>query len=161
LFRFSLASNDFDYTRIGNSRKLALDDITYMSGVSDPYASELHYEEIYIYAPAGKLGFLVDKPDDGPATVYSVQDDSVLLGQVLVDDRMIAVDDIDVRHMTTNQLSYLISTTSKNAIRKLTLGRKRQEREMISQIGVMSNLDPDDKYDSEDALSTEDDMYND
>ena len=78
---------------------------------------------IEIIAPAGKLGVVIDTPDDGAPVVHAVKDSSVISDQIQVGDKLIAVDDEDVRSMTAIKVSKLISKKSANPSRKLTIIR--------------------------------------
>lgn len=80
-------------------------------------------EVIEIIAPAGKLGVVIDTPDDGAPVVHAVKDSSVIADQIQVGDKLIAVDDEDVRSMTAIKVSKLISKKSANPQRKLTIIR--------------------------------------
>lgn len=80
-------------------------------------------EIIEINAPAGKLGVVIDTPDDGAPVVHAVKDSSVIADQINVGDKLVAVDDDDVRTMTAIKVSKLISKKSGNATRKLTVVR--------------------------------------
>ena len=79
-----------------------------------------------IVAPSGKLGLIIDTPNEGPPVVYAIKDSSVLGNKVSVDDRLIAIDDIDVRNMTAIEVSKLISSRNSQPERKLTLLRKKR-----------------------------------
>ena len=76
-----------------------------------------------ILAPAGKLGVVIDTPDDGAPVVHAVKDSSVIADQIQVGDKLIAVDEEDVRSMTAIKVSKLISKKSANPSRKLTIIR--------------------------------------
>lgn len=76
-----------------------------------------------IDAPAGKLGVVIDTPDDGAPVVHAVKDSSVIADQIQVGDKLIAVDDDDVRSMTAIKVSKLISKKSANPSRRLTIVR--------------------------------------
>ena len=80
-------------------------------------------EVIEIIAPAGKLGVVIDTPDDGAPVVHAVKDSSVIADQIQVGDKLIAVDQEDVRSMTAIKVSKLISKKSANPSRKLTIVR--------------------------------------
>ncbi|KAL3772923.1 hypothetical protein ACHAW5_005907 [Stephanodiscus triporus] len=89
------------------------------------------YEDVYeslldVYAPAGKLGVIIDTPDDGAPMIHAIKDDSPIVDRVRVGDKLVAVDDEDVRPMTARKVSKLISTKMNNPSRKLTI--IRQER---------------------------------
>lgn len=78
---------------------------------------------LHVLAPSGKLGVVIDTPDEGPPIVHAVKESSVLLGQVLVGDHLLAVDDEDVRTLTAIQVSKMISKRNSQPSRKLTLVR--------------------------------------
>ena len=96
------------------------------SGFDD---SDIHGDDhqFVIYAPAGKLGLVVDNPDDGAPVVHAIKEDSVLIGQVQVGDRLIGVDEVDVRTLSPVKVSKLISKRSSNPLRKLTLVRGKPD----------------------------------
>ena len=80
-------------------------------------------EMIEIYAPPGKLGVVIDTPDEGAPVVHAIKDSSCIADQLQVGDKLIAVDDEDVRAMTAIKVSKMISRKSANAQRKLTIVR--------------------------------------
>jgi hypothetical protein len=80
-------------------------------------------EVIHIFAPPGKLGVVIDTPDDGAPVVHAVKDSSVIADKIYVGDKLVAVDDEDVRSMTAIKVSKLISRKSANPSRKLTVIR--------------------------------------
>jgi C-terminal processing protease CtpA/Prc len=65
----------------------------------------------------------VDTPDEGAPVVHAIKENSVLIDQVKVGDRLIGVDEIDVRSSTATQVSKLMSQRSTNPVRKLTFTR--------------------------------------
>ena len=85
--------------------------------------SNAREEVIDIYAPPGKLGVVIDTPDDGAPVVHAIKDSSVIADKLQVGDKLVAVDDEDVRTMTAIKVSKLISRKSANATRKLTIIR--------------------------------------
>ena len=85
--------------------------------------SNVREELIDIYAPPGKLGVVIDTPDDGAPVVHAVKDSSVIADKLQVGDKLVAVDDEDVRSMTAIKVSKLISRKSANASRKLSIIR--------------------------------------
>ena len=89
----------------------------------DQAYEDLREEVIDIYAPAGKLGVVIDTPDDGAPVIHAVKDTSPIANKVQVGDKLVAVDDEDVRSMTAIKVSKLISRKSNNASRKLTIIR--------------------------------------
>ena len=76
-----------------------------------------------IIAPSGKLGVVIDTPDDGAPVVHAVKDSSVIADQIRVGDKLVAVDEQDVTAMTAIKVSKLISKKSANPSRKLTVIR--------------------------------------
>ncbi len=93
----------------------------------DPTFNE-HYdggaeEVVDVYAPAGKLGVVIDTPNDDAPVVHAVKDTSPIADQVRVGDKLVAVDDEDVRAMTAIKVSKLISKKSTQESRKLTIIR--------------------------------------
>jgi C-terminal processing protease CtpA/Prc len=81
-------------------------------------------EVIEINAPAGKLGVVIDTPDEGAPVVHAVKDSSVIADLIQVGDKLVAVDDEDVTAMTAIKVSKLISKKSANPSRKLTVIRQ-------------------------------------
>jgi len=80
-------------------------------------------ELIHVFAPPGKLGVVIDTPDDGAPVVHAVKDSSVIADKIQVGDKLVAVDDEDVRAMTAIKVSKLISRKSANPSRKLSIIR--------------------------------------
>jgi len=80
-------------------------------------------EILHIFAPPGKLGVVIDTPDDGAPVVHAVKETSVVVDKVKVGDKLVAVDDEDVRTLTAIKVSKLISRKSANPSRKLTILR--------------------------------------
>lgn len=76
-----------------------------------------------IVAPSGKLGVIIDTPDEGPPIVHAIKESSVIRDKVQVGDKLVAVDDEDVREMTAIKVSKLISRKGANKERKLTIVR--------------------------------------
>jgi len=80
---------------------------------------------VHVIAPEGKLGVVVDTPPLlGPAYVVDLREDSPLLGQVHLGDKIIAVDDDDVQRMSAVDVSKLLARKSRNPQRKITILRK-------------------------------------
>jgi hypothetical protein len=99
---------------------------------SDDASFEQHYaagnrqvkeEVIDVYAPAGKLGVVIDTPDEGAPCVFAIKESSVVADKLKVGDKLVCVDDEDVRSMTAIKVSKMISRKSANATRKLTIVR--------------------------------------
>jgi C-terminal processing protease CtpA/Prc len=74
-----------------------------------------------VKAPAGKLGVILDNPDEGSPVIHTVKDTSPLLGQITVGDRLVMIDDVDVSDYSPAQVVQLLSTKSQNPVRLLTL----------------------------------------
>jgi C-terminal processing protease CtpA/Prc len=70
-----------------------------------------------------KLGVVIDTPDDGAPLVHAVKDSSVIADKICVGDKLVAVDDDDVRSMTAIKVSKLISKRNNNPSRRLTVVR--------------------------------------
>ncbi len=103
-----------------------------LGSFDDDGSFEAHYrtpgsnakeEILHVFAPPGKLGVVIDTPDDGAPLVHAVKETSVIYGRVQVGDKLVAVDDEDVRTMTAVKVSKLISRKSANPSRKLTIVR--------------------------------------
>jgi len=99
------------------------DDESYNAQYDDPRAARGIEEIIHIFAPPGKLGVVIDTPDDGAPVVHAVKDTSVIADRIVVGDKLVAVDDEDVRSMTAIKVSKMISRKGANASRKLTVVR--------------------------------------
>jgi len=80
-------------------------------------------EVIEIYAPAGKLGVVIDTPDSGAPVLHRIKDTCPIADKLRIGDKLIAVDDEDVRSMTAVKVSKLISQKSANSTRKFTIMR--------------------------------------
>jgi C-terminal processing protease CtpA/Prc len=80
-------------------------------------------EVIEIYAPAGKLGVVIDTPNTGAPILHRIKETCPIADKLQVGDRLIAVDDEDVRSMTAVKVSKLISQKSANPTRKFTIVR--------------------------------------
>ena len=68
-------------------------------------------------------GVVIDTPNDGAPTIHAVKDTSPIVDRVRVGDKLVAVDDEDVRAMTAMRVSKLISKKGNNPTRKLTIIR--------------------------------------
>ena len=118
-----------DHTAIGN-RTIFSDDPTYIqpryndgSIYGDDDNNMVREEMLEVYAPSGKLGVVIDNPDGRNPTIHAVKITSPVASQVRVGDRVVAVDDEDVRGMSAMKVSRLISRKSNNATRKFTIIR--------------------------------------
>jgi C-terminal processing protease CtpA/Prc len=108
---------------------LKVSGVTELGGVSifseDPtfdqiYEANVHEEILNIYAPAGKLGVVIDTPNEGAPVVHAVKETSIIAGKIQVGDKLVAVDE---RTMTAIKVSKLLSQKSNNESRKLTVVR--------------------------------------
>lgn len=75
-----------------------------------------------IIVPPGKLGIIINTPDDGPPVIHTVKETSAVMRQIHVGDKLIAIDDEDVQAMTAIQVSKIISSKSSDS-RKFTIVR--------------------------------------
>ena len=101
------------------------------------FSDDPTFEEVYkevreilmdVYAPAGKLGVIIDTPDDGAPMIHAIKEDSPIADKVRVGDKLVAIDDDDVRPMTAKKVSKLLSTKANNPSRKLTIIRHERGR---------------------------------
>lgn len=82
-------------------------------------------ERIEIFAPAGKLGVVVDSPPEGgSAYVSDIKEESPIRGEIRLGDRLISVDDEDVSKLKAIHVSMLLGSKSRNTKRKLTVLRE-------------------------------------
>eukprot|EP00522_Entomoneis_paludosa_P008786 CAMPEP_0172446684 /NCGR_PEP_ID=MMETSP1065-20121228/6229_1 /TAXON_ID=265537 /ORGANISM="Amphiprora paludosa, Strain CCMP125" /LENGTH=783 /DNA_ID=CAMNT_0013197873 /DNA_START=22 /DNA_END=2373 /DNA_ORIENTATION=+ len=145
----SMSTVDYDYSKVasgGGNRSVVSsaggtlgentmqDSLTQTTPTTDRFgrwtsmSSKLLDDEPSTYtvaAPAGKLGVVVDTPDEGAPVIHAVKDTSVLHGKVHVGDRLLAVDDEDVSTMSAVNISRLISKKAHAQVRTFTL-RKSQ-----------------------------------
>jgi hypothetical protein len=146
----TVGTTDYDYSKayaasgnfslsdaggtIGSRTRQTAADLMPQSGNNTIYSEDPTYNEavyersgreeiIDVYAPAGKLGVVIDTPNDGAPIVHAVKDSSPIADKIQVGDKLVAVDDQDVRTMTAIQVSKLISKKSVNASRKMTVIR--------------------------------------
>lgn len=86
--------------------------------------SSMKEEILELYAPAGILGLVIDAPSSSNSPlVHAVKDTCPIKDQVCVGDKLVAVDDVDVRKMSAIEVSRLISRKSGQTKRKLTIIR--------------------------------------
>jgi hypothetical protein len=100
------------------------DDISAEPRYRDPNAG-VKEEYIEIVAPAGKLGVVIDTPNDGTPVVHAVKDSSPIVNEIRVGDKLVAVDDEDVRRWSAIEVSKLISRKSVKPYRKLGIIRTK------------------------------------
>ncbi|KAL7529100.1 hypothetical protein ACHAXR_005779, partial [Thalassiosira sp. AJA248-18] len=87
-------------------------------------------ELLEIYAPAGKLGLVIDTPSsESTPIVHAIKDTCPIRNEIYVEDKLIAVDDVDVRDMSAEEVSKLISKKSGQGKRKLTIIRTARGRD--------------------------------
>lgn len=91
---------------------------------------QLKEEMLEIYAPAGRLGLVIDCPtsEDTPI-VHAIKDTCPIRSEIYVGDKLVAVDDEDVREFNAVQVSRLISKKSEQKRRKLTIIRTSRGRD--------------------------------
>lgn len=81
-----------------------------------------------LVCPSGKLGIVLVTPEPpalpGPAYVFNIRKDSPLDGKVMLGDKIVTVDDQDVRSMTAIDVSKLLGSKSNNPSRKITVLRE-------------------------------------
>jgi len=81
-------------------------------------------EEFYdVLVPPGKLGISIDTPDEGPPRFHVIKDSSCVMGKIKIGDKLLAVNDKDVRAMTAIRVSKMISEQS-DIERKLSISRE-------------------------------------
>ena len=93
------------------------------SAVAAPTVRPVDGERYTVVAPAGKLGVILDNPDDGAPVIHTVKDTSPLLGMIAIGDRLVQIDNVDVSGFTPAQVVQLLSTKSNNPERLLTMLR--------------------------------------
>lgn len=104
------------------------------TGGDHRYSSHLpppqHEEMLEIYAPAGKLGLVIDTSEEASTPfVHAIKDTCPIRNDIYVGDKLIAVDDVDVRDMSSMEVSRLISRKSGQEKRKLTIIRTAMGRD--------------------------------
>ena len=92
-----------------------------------------------VYAPKGKLGIVLENPDFEGPIVYIIRDNSPLKDKMAVGDRLVAVDEVDVRTMSPVQISKLIAKRSANPMRKLTMLKASASSEQDKEEGKGEN----------------------
>jgi len=89
----------------------------------EPEAPATREELIHVFAPPGKLGVVIDTPSDGASFVHAVKPTSIIADRIKVGDKLVAVDDEDVRSLSAINVSKLIGKKSSQPTRKLTVLR--------------------------------------
>ena len=130
--RITRLSTCADDATMPHNANIANDPPISSSGGNTVFSEDPTFDVIYddvreilvdVYAPAGKLGVVIDTPNDGAPTIHAVKDTSPIVDRVRVGDKLVAVDDEDVRAMTAMRVSKLISKKGNNPTRKLTIIR--------------------------------------
>jgi Protocadherin len=85
--------------------------------------------KLVFQVPPGKLGMVIDTPDDSPPLVHAIKPGSVLDGKVQVGDLLITVDDRNVTDWSAVQVSKLISARSDQQRTLVFLRPTRQRAE--------------------------------
>jgi len=113
----------------GDSSLLPNNDITIDDGtIEDLFREETRNgsyggEELTVVAPPGKIGIVVDNPNNDIPIIVGIKDTSVLHDKVHIDDFMISLDEIPCRGMSAGQVSTLINSRSQNPTRSFVLLR--------------------------------------
>jgi hypothetical protein len=76
-----------------------------------------------VRAPAGGLGIVLETPYGGVQRVNHINRNGPLAGRVRLDDRLVAVDSINVTLMTAAAVSRLIASKKDNTVRELIFAR--------------------------------------
>ncbi len=101
-------------------------------------------ERIDVLAPPGKLGVMLLSPEPpeppGPAFVHDIRGDSPFVDKIKLGDRIIVVDDEDVREMSAEDVSKLLYSKNSNS-RRISFLRKNIE---ASDLSTKANV-PDDE----------------
>jgi len=81
-------------------------------------------EPVEVRAPRGKLGLVIDTPaGSSTPVVHAIKDTCPIRSQIFVGDKLVAVDEVDVREMTAQEVSGLIGRRVDQEVRKLTIIR--------------------------------------
>lgn len=100
-----------------------------LSVISDDASFEMQFsgnggENIFqVAAPRGKLGVIIDTPENSPPTVFAIKDTSPLAGAVTVGDQLVSVDGINTTEMSSVEVSQLLYEKAENHTRKLSFHR--------------------------------------
>jgi hypothetical protein len=116
------ADNDDNASNILNRTASTKNTNTVMKASGSKFAVEV---------PPGKLGMIIDTPDNGPPMVHTVKPESILCSTVQAGDLLLSVDDDNVTHMSAVQVSKLISIKS-DQHRTLVFLRKPINRDRIN-----------------------------
>jgi len=78
---------------------------------------------VTIIAPKGKLGVVVQNRGGGSPFVSDIREGSVLEGQIQLNDRILSVDDQDVRELKAFHISKILASKNQNSARKIVVSR--------------------------------------
>jgi len=99
------------------------DDASFEFRYHNRFAESEREELLQIFAPPGKLGVVIDTPDEDAPVVHAIKESSPLIGKLLVGDKLVAIDDDDVKYLSAIEVSKIISRKSNNLQRKFTIVR--------------------------------------
>lgn len=107
----------------GDNNTIFSDDASFNPYGGGQNTAPIREELIDVICPPGKLGVVIDTPDDGAPVVHAIKDSSCVADKLRVGDKLVAVDNEDVRAMTAIKVSKMISRKSANPTRTLTILR--------------------------------------
>jgi len=128
------ATIDYDYKRLLKESQSVAGDSTNLNSIlgemtevtSGIYIDKLVEDRVDVDAPPGNLGLIIDAGEDGCPFVCEVKDSSVLYGKVLVGDRLLSVDGVDLTIMRTGDVYKVIASKKEFPVRKFVFARPRQ-----------------------------------
>jgi hypothetical protein len=88
------------------------DDVSFEEQFASNTRRSNSQDRFEVEVPPGKLGMVIDTPNNGVPVVHAIKQESVLCDRVYVGDRLVSVDGEDVTSMTAVQVSKLISLKS-------------------------------------------------
>jgi len=119
-------------------------------------ATKISETKIDIVAPAGKLGVVLDsRPEVGPAWVSEIKDYCPIRCKIHLGDKIVAVDDDDVRDMLAAEVSTALAKTDQNPERKITVVRTDFDGNNCG--GVCGGGKPDNPASNDASTSASDD----
>jgi hypothetical protein len=138
----SFGENDYDYAKHTSSLLGAGPNAGGGFVANDDKEFEQQYElttmdterRLEFVVPPGKLGMVIDTPDNGPPLVHAVKTGSILDGKVQVGDLLMAVDDQNVTDWSAVQVSKFIAARSD---RRRTLVFWRQNPRKRTESSIM------------------------
>jgi len=125
----STAPSNYERASFGDRASFGGHD--YYNGPLMRQSERSHREEMLeIHAPAGKLGLVIDAPaDSNTPIVHAIKDTCPIGDEIYVGDKLVAVDDVDVREMSAVDVSRLLSGKSGQKSRRLTIVRTARGRD--------------------------------